>query len=61
MNRHEDRVIAVLREAVRQATKEHSAASGPLIRERVESCLTTALAKCKEDRLELYEMIDAER
>lgn len=58
---HNDRVDAVLAIAIRDAIKGHEIASGTLIRERVESCLATALAICKEDRTNMYEWIDALR
>lgn len=47
--------------AVRECTKGHSAASGSLIRKRVESCLASALAICQEDAFEMYERIDKVR
>ena len=58
---HYERAETVLLLAVREATKKHTAASGSLIRQRVESCLSTALARCKEDPLELYKLIDDAR
>jgi rubrerythrin len=58
---HEERASAVLELAIRESVKGHKAASGPLIRERVESCLSTALARCKEDMSEMYQMIDSVR
>lgn len=58
---HNQRAEAVLSLAISIATKGHTAASGSLIRQRVESCLATALAMCKEDALEMYERIDAVR
>lgn len=61
MSNHNDRSMEVLKTAIRLATEGYEAASGPLICQRIESCLTTALAMCKEDRVEIYDMIDDER
>ena len=58
---HTERANAILSLAISDATKRHTAASGSLIRQRVESCLTTALAMCKEDALEMYKRIDEAR
>ena len=63
MNRktHAERADAVLAEAIRQCTDGYSAASGSLIRKRIETCLATALATCQEDAIDIYERIDEER
>ena len=61
MREHYQRASAVLDEAIRQAVEGHILASGPLIRQRVESCLSTALARCREDPIEIYDLIDEER
>lgn len=58
---HNERVEAVLSLAVSDATKGYKAAAGSLIRERVESCLITALAICKEDWQDMFERIDIAR
>jgi len=58
---HYERAAAVLLLAVHEATKDHTTASGPFIRKRVESCLYTALAMCLEDAVYLYELIDEAR
>lgn len=58
---HTEKAEAVLLLAIRQATKGKEMASGPLIREHVESCLSTALATCKEDRYDMYKLIDEAR
>jgi hypothetical protein len=58
---HVDRVEAVLDTAVREATKGYSAAASSLIRSRVESCLVSALATCKEDPVDMHARIDVER
>ena len=58
---HEERASAVLQTAIRVSVSGLSAASGSLIRARVESCLTTALARCREDVKQINQMIDLER
>ena len=58
---HIERAESVLLLAINEATEGHTAASGALIRGRVESCLSTALARCKEDPQEIYRLIDAAR
>lgn len=58
---HINRSEAVLSLAIRIATRGYESASGPLIRQRVESSLSTALAMCKEDPQEMYKLIDKER
>ena len=58
---HLSKAKSVLSLAVREATRGYPAASGAFIRQRVESCLSTALAMCKEDTSDLYKMIDEAR
>ena len=58
---HQDRAEAVLTTAVRECVKGLPAASASMIRQRVQSCLETALAMCKEDASEIHERINKER
>lgn len=58
---HADRVNAVIEKALQQSVRGYSAAASSLIRERMESCLATALATCKEDRAPMHKRIDKAR
>lgn len=58
---HEERAAAVLETAIRVSVKGLDAAAASMIRGRVESCLSTALARCKEDAGQMHQMIDVER
>ena len=58
---HCERAESVLLLAVRECTQDYPAASAPFIRQRVESCLATALAICKEDPAEIHDLIDKAR
>lgn len=58
---HTKRAKAVLSLAIYKAIRGHRMSAGSLIRERVDSCLSTALAMCREDRQEMYKLIDDAR
>ena len=58
---HLERSSKLLLLAIKEATKGYEAASGSLIRKRAESSLSTALAICKEDAVDIYKLIDEAR